>query len=168
MSSMEQGWGTPVLREREELARVLSRRKGAGGERVVLANGCFDLLHAGHVRFLQAAKLHGDVLVVALNTDASAEMLKGEGRPVVPLAERAEIVAALGCVDYVTSFDEPDLERTLRILLPNVHAKGTDYDSETVPEGDVDRELGVEVVICGDPKDHSSSDLLGRLSGRSE
>jgi rfaE bifunctional protein nucleotidyltransferase chain/domain len=165
---MNHSWSTPVLREREELARVLSRRKGAGGERIVLANGCFDLLHAGHVRFLQAASLHGEVLVVALNTDASAQMLKGPERPVMPLQERAEIIAAFGCVDYVTSFDEPDLERTLRILLPNVHAKGTDYDSQTVPEGGVDRELGVEIVICGDPKDHSSSDLLGRLSGGGE
>ncbi len=165
---MEERGAGPVLRERDELARVLGRRKGAGGERIVLANGCFDLLHAGHVRFLQAASLHGHVLVVALNTDASTHMLKGPPRPVMPLEERAEIVAALGCVDYVTSFDEPDLERTLRILLPNVHAKGTDYDSRSVPEAEVDEELGIEVVICGDPKEHSSSDLLGRISGRNE
>jgi len=155
-----------VLRDREDLARVLGRRRGSGGERVVLANGCFDLLHAGHVRFLEAASLHGDLLVVALNSDASARALKGPGRPVMPLAERAEIVSALRCVDYVTSFDELDLERTLRLLLPDVHAKGTDYDSESVPEAAVDRELGVEVVICGDEKDHSSSELLERLSQR--
>jgi rfaE bifunctional protein nucleotidyltransferase chain/domain len=155
-----------VLRDREELARVIARRRGAAGERVVLANGCLDLLHAGHVRFLEAASLHGDLLVVALNSDASARGLKGAGRPVMPLEERAELIGALRCVDYVTWFDEPDLERTLRLLLPDVHAKGTDYDSSSVPEAAVDEELGVQVIICGDPKDHSSSELLERLSGR--
>lgn len=155
-----------ILRDREELARVIGRRRGGGGERVVLANGCFDLLHAGHVRFLEAASLHGDVLVVALNSDASARALKGPGRPVVPLEERAELIGALRCVDYVTWFGELDLERTLRLLLPDVHAKGTDYDSERVPEAAVDAELGVQVIICGDPKDHSSSELLSRLANR--
>ena len=145
-----------IVRERAELSRVVARRRGAGGERVVLANGVFDLIHAGHVRFLEAASLHGDLLVVALNSDESVRRLKGPGRPVMPLAERAEIIEALRCVDYVTSFDEDTLEETLRVLLPDVHAKGTD------------EELGVEVIICGDPKDHSSSELLARLSGQSE
>ena len=154
------------LWNREELAPVLARRRGAGGERVVLANGVFDLLHVGHVRFLEAARMRGDVLVVALNSDASARALKGPGRPALPLSERAELVAALRVVDYVTAFDELELERTLRILRPDVHAKGTDYDSESVPELAVDRELGIEIAICGDPKDHSSSALLARLAGR--
>ncbi len=146
-----------IVRERGELARVVARRRGAGGERVVLANGVFDLIHAGH-----------DLLVVALNTDESVRRLKGAPRPIMPLEERAEIIAALRCVDYVTSFEEDTLEETLRILLPDIHAKGTDYDSETVPEAGVDEELGVRVIICGDPKDHSSSELLARLSGRDE
>ena len=162
--------GAPAKRkplwDRDELARVIARRRGAAGERVVLANGVFDLLHVGHVRYLEAARTRGDVLVVALNSDASARALKGPERPAVPLAERAELVAALGVVDYVTSFDELDLERTLRVLLPDVHAKGTDYDSESVPELAVDRELGIEIAICGDPKDHSSSALLERLARR--
>jgi rfaE bifunctional protein nucleotidyltransferase chain/domain len=155
-----------LLWERDELAPVLARRRGAAGERVVLANGVFDLLHVGHVRFLKAASTRGDVLVVALNSDASARALKGPARPALPLAERAELVAALRVVDYVTSFDEQTLERTLRVLRPDVHAKGTDYDSQSVPELAVDRELGIEIAICGDPKDHSSSALLARLSGQ--
>jgi len=150
------------LRERGELARVLGRRR-AGGDRVVLANGCFDLLHAGHVRYLEAAAAHGNVLVVALNSDASVMALKGAGRPLMPLAERAEIVGALAAVDYVTWFDEPTLEATLRELRPHVHAKGTDYDVESVPEAGVDRELGVEIAICGDPKGHSTTELLARV-----
>ena len=150
------------LFERGELARVLGRRK-AGGDRIVLANGCFDLLHAGHVRYLEHAAAHGNILVVALNTDDSVRALKGPGRPVMSLEERAEIIGALACVDYVTSFAEPDLEATLRELGPNVHAKGTDYEQDTVPEAGVDHELGVEIAICGDPKDHSTTDLLAQL-----
>ena len=153
---------------RTELARVLAERRGApGGEalRVVLANGCFDLLHVGHVRYLTDARSRGDLLVVALNDDASVRALKGEGRPHVPLDERAELVAALGCVDRVTCFAERDLEATLRALRPAVHAKGTDYTAEGVPEAAVDRELGIEVAICGDPKDHASSEMLKRLDG---
>ena len=152
------------LFDRMELARVLDRRR-AGNDRIVLANGCFDLLHAGHVRYLEHAAAHGNVLVVALNSDASVRGLKGEGRPLMPLAERAEIVGALACVDYVTWFDEPTLEETLRELGPHVHAKGTDYDVTTVPEAGVDRELGVEIAICGDPKDHSTTDLLAKVRG---
>ena len=150
------------LFERGELVRVLGRRK-AGGDRVVLANGCFDLLHAGHVRYLEHAAAHGNILVVALNSDACVRALKGEGRPVMPLEERAEIIGALACVDYVTSFDEPTLEELLRELGPDVHAKGTDYEIDSVPEAGVDRELGVEIAICGDPKDHSTTDLLARV-----
>lgn len=150
------------LFDRVELVPVLDRRR-AGSDRIVLANGCFDLLHAGHVRYLEHAAAHGNILVVALNSDESVRGLKGEGRPLMPLAERAEIVGALACVDYVTWFDEPTLEETLRELSPHVHAKGTDYDADSVPEAGIDRELGVEIAICGDPKDHSTTDLLARM-----
>jgi len=163
-----------VFLSREALARELEARRddceGRGREglvRVVLANGCFDLLHAGHVRYLADARARGDVLVVALNTDVSVRRLKGEGRPLVPLADRAEIVGALRVVDYVTAFDEPDLEATLRALRPEVHAKGADYTAQTVPERDVDRELGIEIAICGGPKERSTTRMLGRLRGAS-
>jgi rfaE bifunctional protein nucleotidyltransferase chain/domain len=146
-------------RERGELAAELERARAAG-RRVVLANGCFDLLHVGHVRYLADARARGDLLVVAINTDASVRRIKGAGRPVTPEAERAELLLALRPVDHVVLFDEPDLEATLRALRPDVHAKGTDYTVETVPEIAVDRELGIEVAICGDPKDHSTSSLL--------
>lgn len=153
-----------ALEEREALARELSRLRAARpGLRVVLANGCFDLLHVGHVRYLADAASRGDLLVVALNDDASVRALKGPGRPHVPLAERAELVAALAVVDHVTWFGERDLEATLRALRPAVHAKGTDYSAEGVPEAAVDRELGIEIAICGDPKTHASSEQLQRL-----
>lgn len=132
------------------------------GERVVLANGCFDLLHVGHVRYLEDAASHGARLLVALNSDASVRRLKGPGRPLVPQAERAELLRALRCVDRVFAFDEDTLAESLRALLPDVHAKGPDYTPETVPEGALDRELGIEIAICGDPKDHSTSALLER------
>jgi len=158
--------GAPEARrilERGELAALLARaRPGLG--RVVLANGCFDLLHVGHVRYLEDARSRGDVLVVALNTDASVRAAKGAARPRVPLEERAELVAALRCVSWVTSFGEPTLEETLRCLRPDVHAKGTDYTLASVPERAVDLELGIEIAICGDPKDHSSSALVARLA----
>jgi rfaE bifunctional protein nucleotidyltransferase chain/domain len=149
---------------REALARELdAARARSPGLRVVLANGCFDLLHVGHVRYLEAARARGDLLVVALNTDESVRALKGPTRPLTPLVERAELLAALRCVDFVTWFAERDLEATLRALRPEVHAKGTDYTRDTVPERNVDRELGIEIAICGDPKDRSSSALLERL-----
>ncbi|MBK8179765.1 MAG: adenylyltransferase/cytidyltransferase family protein [Planctomycetes bacterium] len=150
----------PKLWSREELARELSTRRARSGLRVVLANGCFDLLHVGHVRYLEDARSRGDLLVVALNSDASVRANKGPGRPVIPLEERAEIVASLRAVDYVTAFDEATLELTLRALLPAVHAKGSDYAPENVPEAAVDRELGIEIAICGDPKHHSTTELL--------
>ncbi len=151
---------------REELAALLAARRRAGTiGRVVLANGCFDLLHVGHVRYLQAAREHGDLLVVALNDDAGVARLKGPGRPLVPFAERAELVAALRCVDFVIAFGEPTLAETLRLLLPDVHAKGSDYTPESVPEAALDRELGIAVAICGDEKERSTSGLIARLSG---
>jgi D-glycero-beta-D-manno-heptose 1-phosphate adenylyltransferase len=153
--------------ERDELARHLRERRARGEiRRVVLANGCFDLVHVGHVRYLEHARSFGDFLVVALNTDESVRANKGPGRPATPLTERAEIVAALRCVDAVTSFGERTLEATLRALRPDVHAKGTDYTVESVPEAAIDRELGIEIAICGDRKNHSSSALLARRDAR--
>ncbi len=153
-----------VLWERDALARFLRELRAQRCiTRVVLANGCFDLLHVGHVRYLEAAKSCGDFLVVALNTDGSVRALKGAGRPFQPLAERAELVGALRFVDAVTSFAEPTLEATLRALAPDVHAKGTDYTAASVPEAPIDRELGIEIAICGDAKQHSSSELSARV-----
>ena len=153
---------TAPLLAREQLAQQLERLRARGALRVVLANGCFDLLHVGHVRYLEDARSRGDLLVVALNSDASVRGNKGPGRPLIPLAERAEIVGALRAVDFVTSFDEATLEATLRCLRPAVHAKGSDYTVENVPEAAVDRELCIEIAICGDAKHHSSSELLRR------
>ena len=152
------------LVSRAELAPILQRLRAAGTlRRVVLANGCFDVLHVGHVRYLDDARSRGDSLVVAINTDASVRELKGEGRPLTPLADRAELLCGLRAVDWVVSFEEPTLEETLRALRPDVHAKGTDYAPETVPERDVDLELGIEIVICGDPKERSTSNLIERM-----
>ena len=149
------------LVQRAALVAELELLRGSGTPpRVVLANGCFDLLHVGHVRYLEDAASRGDLLVVALNTDESVARLKGEGRPVVTLADRAEVISALACVGRVTSFDEDTLEETLRVLVPDVHAKGTDYTSETLPERHVDEELGIEIAICGDPKTRSSTGYL--------
>lgn len=140
----------------------------AGGSTIVFANGCFDLLHVGHLRYLQGAKAAGGVrgvLVVALNTDASVRKLKGSYRPLMPLRERAELVGALACVDYVTSFAEPTAASLLKALRPDVQAKGTDYKADTVPEAALMRGLGGKVVITGDPKDHSTSDLIKKVRG---
>ena len=130
------------------------------GERTILTNGCFDVLHVGHIRYLRGAKALGGRVIVAVNDDASVHALKGEGRPRMPAAERAEIVAALEDVDAVVIFPEPDVRALLRELRPDIHAKGTDYTVETVPERDVVAEYGGRVAIVGDSKDHSTSDLL--------
>ncbi len=135
------------------------------GERVVLTNGVFDLLHVGHVRALQDARSRGDRLLVALNSDASVRALKGPGRPLVPQDERAEVLLALQCVDAVYVFGEPDVCEVLRALRPAVHAKGRDYTEETVPERDVALAVGAEIAIVGDPKDHSVTDLIRRARG---
>ena len=132
----------------------------AAREGLVLANGLFDVLHVGHVRYLEGARAAGRSLVVAVNSDASARRLKGPGRPVIPLEERLEIVAALGSVDWVTWFDEETVEPLLRRLRPAVHAKGTDYTEDSVPERAVARELGIRTVIVGDPKRHASSAII--------
>lgn len=149
---------------REQLAERIAEHR-ARGKRVVLANGCFDLLHAGHVRYLDGARRQGDILVVAVNSDASARPLKGPGRPILPAEARARLVAALSAVSYVTVFDEPNVVALLTALRPDVHAKGTDYTEDTVPERETARQLGVRIAIVGDPKRHSTSELMTRLRG---
>jgi rfaE bifunctional protein nucleotidyltransferase chain/domain len=146
----------------EELVPKLREHKNRG-ERVVLANGCFDVLHVGHARYLGGARREGDVLVVGVNSDDSVRSLKGEGRPILPADARARLVAGLAAVDYVVVFEEPDVTRLLSTLRPDVHAKGTDYTTETVPERETVRRLGVHIAIVGDPKQHSTRDLLARL-----
>ncbi|HEY6465897.1 MAG TPA: adenylyltransferase/cytidyltransferase family protein [Candidatus Acidoferrales bacterium] len=147
---------------REGLSEILSEHRRAG-RKIVFANGVFDLLHAGHVRYLQAARAEGDVLVAGVNSDASTKRLKGDGRPILTERARASLVAALAAVNYVVIFDDPDVRSLLRELQPHVHAKGTDYTTESVPERDVADALGIRVAIVGDPKDHSTRDLLARL-----
>ena len=133
------------------------------GSTVVFTNGVFDLLHPGHVRYLRAARACGDALVVGVNSDSSVRRNKGPTRPVVPDAERAEVLAALRCVDYVTVFHESTVDALLRKVRPSIHAKGTDYTPETVPERETVRAIGAEIAIVGDPKDHATSDLLERI-----
>ena len=141
-----------------------AREVRAGGGRIALANGCFDLLHVGHVRYLQAAAQEADRLVVAINDDASVAALKGEGRPILPAEARAALVAALGCVDRVLVFSGPTVARVLDILRPEVHCKGTDYTVESVPERATVVAYGGRTAIVGDPKDHSTRDLLKRIT----
>ena len=152
-----------ILNREELSARIATAR--SSGARIVLANGCFDVLHVGHVRYLAGARELGDVLVVGINSDEQVVRLKGPGRPVLPAAERAEIVSSLESVTYVTIFDEPTVEQLLLTLKPDVHAKGTDYTEETVPERAVVRSYGGRVAIVGDPKDHSTSAILSRIGG---
>jgi rfaE bifunctional protein nucleotidyltransferase chain/domain len=135
------------------------------GRTVALANGCFDLLHVGHVRYLQGAAAEADRLVVAINDDESVRGLKGAGRPVLPAHERAEIVAALRGVDYVVVFGDPTVERLLRLIKPDVHCKGTDYTVESVPERAVVQSYGGRTAIVGDPKDHDTRALIARIAG---
>lgn len=133
------------------------------GRKIVLANGIFDLLHVGHVRYLRAAKAEGDILVVGINSDSSTRAQKGPGRPIMTERARAAVVAALEAVDYAVIFDEFDVNDLLRDIRPHVHAKGTDYSADTVPERELARLLGIRTAICGDPKDHSTRDLLSRI-----
>ena len=149
--------------DRSEIMTAVETARSKG-KRIVFANGCFDVLHAGHVRYLEAARALGDILIVAVNSDEQAGRLKGEGRPLLPQNQRAEIVSALDAVDLVTIFDEPTVTELLIALKPDIHAKGTDYTEETVPERDVVRSFGGRVAIVGDPKDHSSSEIIEKVS----
>ena len=152
-----------IVLDRIQLKRKTEALK-ARGRRVIFCNGCFNLLHVGHVRYLEGAKQLGDVLLVAINTDESVRELKGSDYPVVPQAERAELVAALGCVDFVTLFEEPDVSSLLRLLKPHVQAKGSDYTLETIPERETVLGYGGELAITGDPKDHSTTDVMARIA----
>jgi D-glycero-beta-D-manno-heptose 1-phosphate adenylyltransferase len=152
----------PILKLEQLIERIKTARiKGA---RIVLANGCFDVLHVGHVRYLEAAKVLGDLLIVAINSDEQARLLKGKDRPIMPQGQRAELVASLEAVDLVTIFAEPTVTELLLALKPDIHAKGTDYTEETVPERDVVRSFGGQVAIVGDPKNHSSSEMIEKIS----
>jgi rfaE bifunctional protein nucleotidyltransferase chain/domain len=150
------------LEEAERLASAWRR----AGKRIVLANGCFDLLHVGHVRYLQSARALGDVLVVGLNSDAAVRRLKGPGRPLMPVAERAEVLGALAAVDAVVVFDADTAEALVSRLRPDVHAKGTDYTADTVPEREAVTAAGGRVAIAGDPKEHSTKDLIATILAR--
>jgi rfaE bifunctional protein nucleotidyltransferase chain/domain len=150
---------------RDELRRRVAQWRAAG-ERIVFANGCFDLLHVGHVRYLRGAKALGGKLVVGINSDASVRGLKGEGRPLMPAEERAEIIASLDGVDAVVIFSEPDVRALIAELHPDVHAKGTDYTTESVPEREEVQAYGGQVAIVGDAKDHSASAYIARLRER--
>ena len=150
-----------ILSRAQLVERVADDR--AAGRTVAFANGCFDLLHVGHIRYLQSAAAEADRLIVAINDDESVRQLKGEGRPVLAAADRAELVAALRGVDYVVIFPEPTVGPLLQTLKPDVHCKGTDYTLDTVPERDIVKGYGGRVAIVGDPKDHSTRDLLARI-----
>ncbi|MBI4247759.1 MAG: adenylyltransferase/cytidyltransferase family protein [Candidatus Rokubacteria bacterium] len=147
-------------------AAVLAGRLRAEDKRIILANGCFDLLHVGHIRYLRAARRLGDVLFVGLNSDAAVAQLKGRGRPLMPAAERQEILEALSDVDYVVIFDDDTADRLVTRLRPHVHAKGTDYSEESVPEAATARAVGTRVAIAGDRKDHSTRDLIALIRER--
>lgn len=164
------GPGTPgsqgsKVRTLDALVAILARERLAG-RTIALANGLFDLLHVGHVRYLAAAKREAEILVVGINSDASARALKGPGRPVLPEAERAEIVASLASVDWVFVFDEGNVERALDLLRPDVHCKGTDYTIDTVPEREAVRAYGGRIAIVGDPKDHATRDIIKDIASR--
>lgn len=151
----------PVL-GRNEIVKLVSEQRAAS-KKIVLANGCFDLIHAGHIRYLQGAKALGDILIVGINSDRQVARLKGKDRPLMPENERAEIIASIRFVDAVTVFDEPTVEELIRAIRPNIHAKGTDYTIDTVPEREIVKSVGGTVAIVGDPKDHSSTELARKI-----
>ena len=148
-----------------DAARVAERLRAAG-KRIVLANGCFDLLHVGHVRYLQAARALGDVLFVGINADTAVARLKGPGRPLMPAAERAELLSALRGVDHVVVFEDDTADKLIAAIRPDIHAKGTDYTPDTVPERDTVRACGGRVVIVGDPKAHATRDAIETIVER--
>ena len=147
---------------RDELKRAVADAR-ARGENIILTNGCFDLFHVGHIRYLQGAKALDGFVVTAINSDRQVHELKGSGRPFMPELERAEIVAALRSVDAVTVFDEPTVEQVIEAIHPDIHAKGTDYTADSVPEREIVKAYGGRVEIVGDPKDHSSTELLSAV-----
>ena len=148
----------------KELVEEIGRERAAG-RTVALANGCFDVLHVGHVRYLQGAAAEADRLIVAINDDESVAELKGPGRPILPASDRAELVAALRGVDYVVTFGERTVERLLRLIKPDVHCKGTDYTIDSVPERSIVLEYGGRTAIVGDPKQHATRELIARITG---
>lgn len=150
--------------DRQALVEITTKERETG-KKIILANGCFDLFHVGHVRYLEGAKAIGGFLVVGINSDRQVAHLKGSGRPYMPENERAEIVASFRCVDAVTIFDEPTVEELIKAIRPDFHAKGTDYTTDTVPEREIVRAYGGQVAIVGDPKDHSSTELILKLGG---
>ena len=154
----------PIL-DRDALIERVAAERGKG-ENIILTNGCFDIFHAGHIRYLAAAKELGGFLVVAINSDIQVRLLKGEGRPHITENERAEIISSLRFVDAVTIFDEPTVEELIAAIRPDLHAKGTDYTVDTVPEREIVKKFGGRVAIVGDPKDHSSTDMIARIDGR--
>ncbi len=150
------------MTKQRSLEALVTQLRGSG-KKVVLANGVFDLLHVGHLRYLEGAKALGEVLVVAVNSDASTRAYKGPGRPVVPADERVELLCALSCTDYVVVFDAPDVRGVIRALQPDVHVKGTEYTPETIPERDEVLAYGGRVAVAGDPKNHSTTAALAAL-----
>jgi len=150
------------IKEIPELQEILAEARGAG-RKIVFGNGCFDLIHVGHTRYLQSAKALGNLLVIGINSDESVRRLKGEGRPLQAQNDRAEILGSMDCVDYVVIFNAPTVKDLLIALKPDIHAKGTDYTPESVPERETVLSYGGRVEIAGDPKDHSSRDLIGAI-----
>ncbi|MEP6922902.1 MAG: adenylyltransferase/cytidyltransferase family protein [Pyrinomonadaceae bacterium] len=165
MDLHEQKSAKLILERNRLIARVSIERRRAAAK-IVLANGCFDLLHVGHIRYLEAAKKFGDILIVGINSDEQVQKLKGVNRPFQPERERAEIIAALRAVDFVTIFPEPTVEDLIRAIRPDFHAKGTDYTVESVPERDIVHECGGQVVITGDAKNHSTTEMLSKVSSK--
>lgn len=154
---------SPIFRSAATLNAWMKRRRPG---RVVLANGCFDPLHVGHIRYLCGAKSQGDFLLVAMNDDGSTRALKGKGRPIMPVAHRSRLIAALDMVDAVLIFSARDVVRILETIRPACHAKGTDYTVDTVPEREFSKSLGIETVVVGDPKSHASSEVVARVRRR--
>lgn len=155
------------VRDIERLREMLQKERDKG-KKIILGNGCFDLLHVGHIRYLQGAKALGDILVVAVNDDSSLVSIGKRDAPLTPLEERVEILSALACVDYVTSFSEPTVGKIILELKPDIQAKGTDYTPDSIPERDVVRSYGGEVAIVGDEKNHSTRSIIEQLKGREE
>lgn len=150
------------IKSLKELAEIIGQEKN-NGKKVVLANGVFDLLHVGHIRYLKEAKSLGDILIVAVNDDYSARLIKGEGRPIIPEEERIEVLAAISYVDYLVKFSQPTVEQVISTLKPDIQAKGTDYTTESVPERETVRSYGGKIAITGDPKNHSTSAILEKM-----